>query len=59
MISNHVKQRMRAGKPPFGATTDTANRRIKEGWSLVGMVNDQRLLAGAAQVIRDAVPTDR
>ncbi len=41
------------------ATTDTANRRIKEGWSLVGMVNDQRLLAGAAQVIRDAVPTDR
>jgi hypothetical protein len=59
MISNHVKQRMRAGKPPFGTPTDTANRRIKEGWSLVGMVNDQRLLAGAAQVIRDAVPTDR
>jgi 4-hydroxy-2-oxoheptanedioate aldolase len=41
------------------ATADTVNRRIAEGWTLVGMLNDQRLLVGAAQAVRDAVKTDR
>lgn len=41
------------------ATADTVNRRIAEGWMLVGMLNDQRLLVGAAQAVRDAVKTDR
>jgi 4-hydroxy-2-oxoheptanedioate aldolase len=41
------------------ATTDTVNRRIREGWTLVGMLNDQRLLVGAARAVRDAVKTDR
>lgn len=39
------------------ATTDTVNRRIREGWRLVGMLNDQRLLLGAAKGARDAVKT--
>jgi 4-hydroxy-2-oxoheptanedioate aldolase len=39
------------------ATTDTVNRRIAEGWTLVGMLNDQRLLVGAARAARDAVKT--
>ena len=37
---------------------ETANRRIREGWSLVGMVNDQRFLVSAAIAARDAVKTD-
>ena len=40
------------------ATTDTVNRRIREGWTLVGMVSDQRLLVGAARAARDAVRTE-
>ena len=39
-------------------TAETANRRIREGWRLVGMVNDQRFLAGAARAARDAVRTE-
>lgn len=39
------------------ATTDTVNRRIGEGWRLVGMLSDQRLLVSAAQSIRAAVRT--
>ncbi|MBI4593108.1 MAG: 2-dehydro-3-deoxyglucarate aldolase [Candidatus Rokubacteria bacterium] len=39
------------------ATTDTANRRIREGWAMVGLLNDQRLLLGAARAARDAVKT--
>jgi 4-hydroxy-2-oxoheptanedioate aldolase len=37
---------------------ETVNRRIREGWTLVGMVNDQRFLLGAAKAARDAVKTD-
>ncbi|PYM42789.1 MAG: 2-dehydro-3-deoxyglucarate aldolase [Candidatus Rokuibacteriota bacterium] len=37
---------------------ETVNRRIREGWRLVGMVNDQRFLFGAAKAARDAVKTD-
>ncbi|MBI2204797.1 MAG: 2-dehydro-3-deoxyglucarate aldolase [Candidatus Rokubacteria bacterium] len=39
------------------ATTETVNRRIREGWPLVGMVNDQRFLVSAAKAARDAVKT--
>jgi hypothetical protein len=35
------------------------NRRIAEGWPLVGMVNDQRFLTAAARAARDAVKTER
>jgi 4-hydroxy-2-oxoheptanedioate aldolase len=41
------------------ATTDTVNRRIAEGWMMVGLVNDQRLLSVAAKSARDAVHTER
>ncbi len=41
------------------ATPETVNRRIAEGWPLVGMVNDQRYLVSAAKAARDAVKTDR
>ncbi|MBI1735713.1 MAG: 2-dehydro-3-deoxyglucarate aldolase [Candidatus Rokubacteria bacterium] len=41
------------------ATPETVNRRIAEGWSLVGMVNDQRFLVSAAKAARDAVKTVR
>jgi 4-hydroxy-2-oxoheptanedioate aldolase len=37
---------------------ETVNRRIREGWRLVGMVNDQRFLLQAARAARDAVKTD-
>lgn len=37
---------------------ETVNRRIKEGWRLVGMLNDQRFLVQAAKAARDAVKTD-
>src|SRR5438445_536660 len=37
---------------------EPGNRRIREGWRLVGMVNDQRFLLGAAKAARDAVKTD-
>ena len=37
---------------------ETVNRRIKEGWLLVGMINDQRFLVSAAKTARDAVKTD-
>lgn len=37
---------------------ETVNRRIREGFTLVGMVNDQRFLFGAAKAARDAVKTD-
>jgi 4-hydroxy-2-oxoheptanedioate aldolase len=40
-------------------TPETVNRRIAEGWPLVGMVNDQRYLVSAAQAARDAVKTGR
>jgi 4-hydroxy-2-oxoheptanedioate aldolase len=39
------------------ATTATVNRRIREGWTMVGMLNDQRLLLDAATGIRAAVRT--
>ncbi len=39
------------------ATAETVNRRIREGWPLVGMVNDQRFLVSAARAARDAVKT--
>jgi 4-hydroxy-2-oxoheptanedioate aldolase len=41
------------------ATPATVNRRIAEGWPLVGMVNDQRFLMSAARAARDAVVTER
>jgi len=41
------------------ATTETVNRRMAEGWTLVGMLSDQRLLANAARAVRDAVATER
>ncbi len=41
------------------ATTETVNRRIGEGWTLVGMLSDQRLLLDAARAVRDAVKTER
>jgi 4-hydroxy-2-oxoheptanedioate aldolase len=41
------------------ATVETVNRRIQEGWSLVGMLNDQRMLVNAARAVRDAVKTRR
>jgi 4-hydroxy-2-oxoheptanedioate aldolase len=41
------------------ATPETVNRRIREGWMLVGLVNDQRFLTAAAKAARDAVPTER
>jgi 4-hydroxy-2-oxoheptanedioate aldolase len=40
------------------ATPETVNRRIAEGWNLVGMINDQRFLVSAAQAARNAVKTD-
>jgi 4-hydroxy-2-oxoheptanedioate aldolase len=40
-------------------TTETVNRRIREGWPLVGMLSDQRLLHGAARTARAAVETSR
>lgn len=39
------------------ATPDTVNRRIQEGWRMVGMLNDQLFLLGAARAARDAVKT--
>jgi 4-hydroxy-2-oxoheptanedioate aldolase len=39
------------------STTETVNRRIREGWPLVGMLNDQRMLLSAATSIRAAVAT--
>ncbi len=41
------------------ASPETVNRRIREGWPLVGMVNDQRFLVSAARAARDAVRTVR
>jgi 4-hydroxy-2-oxoheptanedioate aldolase len=35
----------------------TVNRRIAEGWTLVGMVNDHRFLMAGAKAARDAVTT--
>ena len=35
----------------------TVNRRIAEGWTLVGMVSDQRYLAAGARAARDSVKT--
>jgi 4-hydroxy-2-oxoheptanedioate aldolase len=40
------------------ATADTVNRRIAEGWRMVGMINDQRFLVSAARAARDAVRTE-
>ena len=39
-------------------TPETVNRRIAEGWPLVGMVNDQGYLVSAAAAARAAVKTD-
>lgn len=39
------------------ATAATVNRRLAEGWTLVGMLNDQRFLVSAARAARDAVRT--
>jgi 4-hydroxy-2-oxoheptanedioate aldolase len=41
------------------ATAETVNRRIAEGWTLTGMLNDQRLLVNAARAVREAVKTER
>jgi 4-hydroxy-2-oxoheptanedioate aldolase len=41
------------------ATPDTVNRRMREGWLLVGLVNDQRFLFSAATAARSAVVTER
>jgi 4-hydroxy-2-oxoheptanedioate aldolase len=51
---------MRHGVAPgiHCATADTVNRRIREGWRLVGMINDQRFMLGAARAARDAVRTE-
>lgn len=38
-------------------TAETVNRRIAEGWTLVGMVNDHRFLMAGARAARDAVAT--
>ncbi len=38
-------------------TPETVNRRLREGWRLVGMLNDQRFLLQAARAARDAVKT--
>jgi hypothetical protein len=35
------------------------NRRIAEGWPLVGMINDQRFLTAGARAAREAVKTER
>jgi 4-hydroxy-2-oxoheptanedioate aldolase len=40
-------------------TVETVNRRIGEGWPLVGMINDQGFLTSAARAAREAVKTDR
>jgi 4-hydroxy-2-oxoheptanedioate aldolase len=39
------------------AQADTVNRRIAEGWTLVGMANDHRFLTQAARAAREAVRT--
>jgi 4-hydroxy-2-oxoheptanedioate aldolase len=39
------------------ATVETVNRRLQEGWPLVGMLNDQRFMLQAARAARDAVKT--
>ncbi len=39
-------------------TPETVNRRIAQGWTLVGMVNDHRFLVAGAKAARDAVRTD-
>jgi 4-hydroxy-2-oxoheptanedioate aldolase len=39
------------------ATAETVNRRIAEGWTLVGMVSDQRFLSAGARAARDSVKT--
>ncbi len=39
------------------ATPATVNRRIAEGWRMVGLLNDQRLLVNAARAAREAVKT--
>jgi len=36
---------------------ETVNRRLREGWTLVGMVNDHRFLMAGARAARDAVKT--
>ncbi|HUF92957.1 MAG TPA: hypothetical protein VMR23_11305, partial [Candidatus Limnocylindria bacterium] len=38
-------------------TPETVNRRIAEGWTLVGMVNDHRFLVAGARAAREAVRT--
>jgi 4-hydroxy-2-oxoheptanedioate aldolase len=37
------------------ATPEYANRRLAEGWKLVGVVNDLRFMTGAARAARDAI----
>jgi 2-keto-3-deoxy-L-rhamnonate aldolase RhmA len=51
-------QRHRVAAGIHCATTATVNRRIREGWRLVGLQDDQRLLLGAAKAVRDAVQTE-
>lgn len=50
-------RRHRVAAGIHAATSATVNRRIAEGWTLVGMLNDQRLLVNAARAVRDAVKT--
>ena len=37
---------------------ETVNRRIQEGWLLVGMINDHRFLLNGATAARAAVRTE-
>lgn len=40
------------------ATTDTVNRRIREGWRFVGIQGDLRFMLAAAKAARDAIKTE-
>lgn len=40
------------------ATPETVNRRLAEGFTLVGLASDQRLLLGAARAARAAIKTE-
>lgn len=57
-----MMQRLRASAARHGvvpgihcATPDYANRRIAEGWKLLGIVNDLRFMTAAAKSARDAI----
>ena len=37
------------------ATPEYVNRRVAEGWKLLGIVNDLRFMTAAAKAARDAI----